>query len=587
MDALAVFFGEATLDKDDANKAGDAKALKITCEFDQLPETLIVDTEFPTTLAREYLLSSEGTLVIKKTYNGSLKTPAVSSIMALAIHPTAEGYNDLHTLKKADLAKRAAELSANLDSIDRRANALVRQAIWEQSDDLKLGPASIPLEGDGVKQVWDALQPYLPTFALFKSDRASSDQDVEAQDPLKAAIKEAIKSIEPQLQAIQTHVESEVKKIAEATVKKLHEMDPTIANTLNPIVATGKWDSLFKTSITGDEDIPLNKRGSGVRRLVLLNFFRAKAENRVIERKSQSVIYAIEEPETSQHPRNQRLMLSALRDLAGVNGTQVIITTHTPMLARCLPEEDLRFIERQDDGSRSIAVGSTALLPKIAESLGVLPDHTVKIFICVEGPNDISFLRNVSKILKVEDDNVPDLDQLELDGKLIFVPLGGSTLALWSSRFRKLNRPEFHLCDRDDEPPLAAKYAAHILEVNARDGCKAVATEKREIENYLHHQAVVEAYAQNGVNIALTTPFADFDDVPALVAEAVHALAGGNPWADLSDENRKRKMSKAKTILNNQAVSQMTSARLAETDPNNEIRSWLADIVNMMATIDG
>ncbi len=54
-----------------------------------------------------------------------------------------------------------------------------------------------------------------------------------------------------------------------------------------------------------------------MRRLILLNFFRAKAEQLMSDNNRQNAIYAIEEPETSQHPRNQRLLISALQDLAG------------------------------------------------------------------------------------------------------------------------------------------------------------------------------------------------------------------------------------------------------------------------------
>lgn len=206
------------------------------------------------------------------------------SIVALAEHPTVEGYNDLLSLKKAELAKRAADLGVDLDGIDKRVNALVRAAIWASCADLKKAEVAVPLDAEGGKQVWAALQPYLPTFALFKSDRASTDQDAEAQDPLKAAIREAVKSVEAELQKVQDFVEFEVSKIAEATVEKLREMDPSIAETLNPVVSTKKWDTLFSTSITGDEGIPLNKRGSGVKRLVLLNFLGQKRKKMRLQR---------------------------------------------------------------------------------------------------------------------------------------------------------------------------------------------------------------------------------------------------------------------------------------------------------------
>ncbi|WP_243614856.1 AAA family ATPase [Shimia aestuarii] len=108
MDALAIFFGAAKPDKDDASKLGNPKEMRITCEFDQLPEQLIVDTDYPTTLTAEHLTSPAGTLIIEKTYNGSIGTPSVTSIVALAEHPTTKSFDDLLSLKKADLAKRAA-----------------------------------------------------------------------------------------------------------------------------------------------------------------------------------------------------------------------------------------------------------------------------------------------------------------------------------------------------------------------------------------------------------------------------------------------------------------------------------------------
>lgn len=47
----------------------------------------------------------------------------------------------------------------------------------------------------------------------------------------------------------------------------------------------------------------MNKRGSGVRRAVLLSSFLADAENKRDPDNTNHVIYAIEEPETSLHAR--------------------------------------------------------------------------------------------------------------------------------------------------------------------------------------------------------------------------------------------------------------------------------------------
>ena len=585
LDALSIFFELSSPDKDDACKGGNRNQMRISCEFDQLPEELIVDADFPSNLEDEFLLNKDTNLEIRKTYSGALVNPKLTSTVAIAQHPTASGYSDLLVLKRAELIERATNLGVNLEGIDRRKNAPIRASIWESAEDLVLQTSEIPLDKEGAKQIWTALQPYLPTFALFKSDRPSTDQDSEAQDPLKTAIREAVRAVEPKLEEVKEHVEQEVRKIAQATVEKLREMDPGIAETLNPVITTKKWESLFQTSITGDEGIPLNKRGSGVKRLVLLNFFRAKAEKQALDKKAASIIYAIEEPETSQHPKNQRLLLSALRELSGDPDRQVIITTHTPMLARYVPDADLRFIQRDELGNRTITLGSEDTSQQIAASLGVLPDNNVRAFVGVEGPHDINFLKVVSNVLRHGGRNVPDLDFAEANGEIIFFPFGGSNLALWASRLRYLNRPEYHICDRDSKPPVAPKYADHINEVNGRADCRAVCTTKRELENYLHPEAVGEAYQLYGLEISLPQRFEPFDDVPTLVAQAVHDIHGEGEWGDLPDSKKEKKEKKAKSILNGPSVEKMTVARLAETDPHGELEGWLKEIGQMMQSV--
>ncbi|MAN59538.1 MAG: hypothetical protein CMC08_06850 [Flavobacteriaceae bacterium] len=84
----------------------------------------------------------------------------------------------------------------------------------------------------------------------------------------------------------------------------------------------------------------------------------------------------------------------------------------------------------------------------------------------------------------------------------------------------------------------------------------------------------------------MPVPFAPFDDVPTLTAQAEHAISGGKPWAELKADQQRKKESGAKRQVNNAAVLRMTVARLAETDPDDEIREWLSSISEMMAGVD-
>lgn len=63
-----------------------------------------------------------------------------------------------------------------------------------------------------------------------------------------------------------------------------------------------------------------------------------------MESGGQSIVYAIEEPETSQHPEHQRGLTAALRALSQASGTQVLLTTHSPEIVKNLTFDCLRLV---------------------------------------------------------------------------------------------------------------------------------------------------------------------------------------------------------------------------------------------------
>lgn len=354
-------------------------------------------------------------------------------------------------------------------------------------------------------------------------------------------------------------------------------MDPTLARQLSPRVDTKNWDSLFKVSLTGDEEVPINKRGSGVRRLILINFFRAKAEQAASEKGGPDIVYGIEEPETSQHPHNQRMLLEAFSELSQRSNCQVILTTHTPVLSRFLDDRTLKYVRINEDNSREILESNDDTKKQIARDLGIIADHNIRVFVGVEGKHDINFLKNISKILHNAGEDVPDLEEEESEGRLMFVPVGGSNLALWTTRLDGLNRPEYHLMDRDTQPPAKARYHSLVEEINQRDNAEAWITKKKELENYLHPNAIRIVYP------GYTGKGGDFEDVPLLAAHAAHDASSDQnkgSWADIENDGKKleAKKSRAKQRLNTEAVEAMTPSLLTEIDRDNEVRGWLSKI---------
>jgi predicted ATP-dependent endonuclease of OLD family len=119
--------------------------------------------------------------------------------------------------------------------------------------------------------------------------------------------------------------------------------------------------------------------------MVLLSFLLAEAERQKKEESKHNLIYAIEEPETSQHPTNQKLLLNALQKLSEEDGHQILLTTHSPGFANTLPLKSLRYISCSEQGDKLIEFGEEQVYQKIVDSLGVIPDKHVKVIVCVEG----------------------------------------------------------------------------------------------------------------------------------------------------------------------------------------------------------
>lgn len=361
LEALDVFFndgkGVVKLDSGDINVASSKEGIKdvvISATFSELPHKVVLDEESETTLKNEYLLNSDGDLEIIKTFKGGNTTASSIKVSINALHPSNENCNALLSKKNADLKKIVENLNV---SCEKNKNAAMRAAIWKHyEDELALRERELDVaskEGD-IKEIWSKLNEYLPCYSLFQSDRKNSDSDSEVQDPLKEAVKQIFNDAElqEQLKSVAQKVRDTLQEVANLTLEKIKEMAPSIASSLHPKIPSSeslKWADVFKNlSISGDEDISINKRGSGVKRLILLNFFRAEAERRKDASKREAIIYAIEEPETSQHKAHQEMLVSALKSLSEKSGIQVVLTTHSSIVVKNLDFKNLRLIHRDE-----------------------------------------------------------------------------------------------------------------------------------------------------------------------------------------------------------------------------------------------
>ena len=560
LEALEIFFNNnnsVKIEIQDLNVWATKKEITIgiTLEVDKTKDYLI-DSENKTNLEDEFLLNKNGELQILKVWDCSKSLTAKSlSTYLVANYPTAFDANPLVTVKITDLKKIVKEKEIEDAVEDKRISSKYRKAIYQVSNTEEKKEILIPVDKEDAKAIWGSLNAELPFFALFQSDRQNKDSDKEVQDPLKLITKQAIATKEAELQQVINEIKAKAEEKGQKTIDKLSEMDSEIAKSLSPNVSNRNWDSLFSFSFTGDEGIPLNKRGSGVRRLILLNYFRAEAEDNTSN--SRGVIYAIEEPETSQHPNYQIMLINSLITLSEAENKQVIITTHSPEIAKIAEDQNLILVVRDDDDMPRVVLDSDAKLSKIKETLGILP-YLSRLVICVEGEYDIKFLKNIN--------NIPEFKKiidLEAEG-ISIIPMLGGNLKNWVDRnyLKQTNAIEFHIYDRDSNSGHnSEKYRDQCDAVNNRnDGSFAIMTKKREMENYISKEAIETQFC---INCSEITDW-NVHDIPKFIANKTRL-----------------KEPEVKEILNGKLASQITKDSLEKMGAYDEIKGWFEKLREM------
>lgn len=521
LEALSIFFevDGAKADKNDMNcfslKAG-AEQFEIACIFDDLPEALILDEKVQTSLAQEYLINIDGDFEIVKTFKATTGKLERTSIRCN--HPADELLGTLLSMKIADLKKLGEQRGVADVVADKRVASFWRQAIRAGVPHLACKETLLDVDKElstDSKSIWGKIQDQLPTFALFKADRESNDGDAEAKNPLQQAVKDAQSALQAEINKLELQIEASVLDVASRTLDKLREMAPELANELTPrFKEKPKWT--FSFTLDGENGIPINKRGSGVRRLILLNFFRAEAE-KVVVGSQRNVIYAIEEPETSQHPNYQIMLMKALLALSLQPNRQIIVTTHVPALAGLMPIEGIRYVTKDDEGIPVVKMPHADVLKEASESLGILPEtgmERAKAVILVEGKSDVIFLRHAAKALKHGGHLDSDLEDLGI----VPILIGGcGSVKHWVTLnlADDLGLPWCVFLDSDigGDPGQVKSIKKRQQEVEGQ-GRKFYSTKKREVENYLCPDMI---FAQTGQRVVFT----DICDAKKIIGNAV------------------------------------------------------------------
>src|SRR5699024_10415563 len=406
LEALEGFFNNESvkIEPNDACVYGSNQKVRIGCVFSQIPHTsIIIDSSAETSLKQEYLMNEHRLLEIHQIYDCSKKKPS-EEVFAVAEQFEYKGDN-LLGLTQSKLKKEIKEYEIPSENVSLNSNVSMRQAIYQHmySQNFPLVTHEIQLNSNDAKSVWEKIKGYLPIYSLFQADSPSSDGDSEVQNPMRLAVQEALDSQQEKLSEIQKKVEAYALDVARHTVDKIKEMDADLASQLLPrFVEDPKWPNIFKLTLDGDNEIPINKRGSGVRRLILLNFFRDAVERKRNIDNRKGIIYAIQEPETAQHPDNQKMLADTFKILSEESESQVLLTTHVPGVAGILPKNSVRYIKNLPEKLIVSYEEQKGILKDVTEALGILPSfdlNRVKALVFVEGMHDVEALKSLSNIV--------------------------------------------------------------------------------------------------------------------------------------------------------------------------------------------
>ena len=98
----------------------------------------------------------------------------------------------------------------------------------------------------------------------------------------------------------------------------------------------------------GSMNIKLSKRGSGFKRLCEIYYF-TMSKLSEFSINGGPIILAVEEPEISLHPSQQRDIVNRLQDILNLPNTQVIISTHSPFIVNELKISSITVLKRKKD----------------------------------------------------------------------------------------------------------------------------------------------------------------------------------------------------------------------------------------------
>lgn len=512
--ALDAFFNGPP-DEGDFNRDQDSDApIIFQVSFSDLPTFVRLEEGIDTNLESENLLDSQHNLTIRRTY--SRKNPKKPKTTFIVEDFDNAQFQNLCSLKETQLNERGK--SSGLEVKKSGAgitNKSKREAIKQIATEKNIPKVSIEIEpAEAALKVLD----YLPDFYLFKADESLNEEGTAFQKEFKAVVETAISKIPAKAdleKGVETEIDKEIEKIHSFLLQHTDEVTSVKA------MPSFKWKDLVFFNLECKDkqgkEIAFAKRGSGLRRLLMVAYFQYLAQRDKADDSIKKNIYGIEEPETYLHPGAQRDLLNSFTDIT--KKEQVLVSSHSPVFAGSTDVATLALIIREN-GIAKILQGERLELVKVAEELGVEPSDQIygfKAIMFVEGTTDCDFFNTVVETFYNAGKLIANLGNKQIG----ILPGGGANLKHWITRkaIKGLNRKYVVILDSDkcSSSDNVSKEKLNLKSEIEREGGMCFILRKREIENYLHPDVIK---IRTNKNIVID----DFADVKSLCGDKICGL---------------------------------------------------------------
>ena len=346
--------------------------------------------------------------------------------------------------------------------------------------------------------------PYLemPSFTIFDADASLDESATSFQGAFKSIATEAFARHDDKTAELESIVADDLKEEFSEIASLMQKNAPGLES-IDPRVIF-RWDTIAKFNLSlkffsDDRPVPLSKKGTGFRRLLMVAYFEYAST-----KDSKNHIYAIEEPETYLHPQLQHQLLASIKELSMDN--QFFITTHSAVFAGASDFNSITVVT-QPDGVTSCYNqydNEDQIFEHVISTLGIRPNASLyasnyKHVLFVEGPGDVGFYQTYAKT-----HNMTWFDDV------LIIPCGGSQIKFFAEKnlCQKIVDKYTIAIDSDKGSPqydTQVKLQQALRSVADRDGCICFVLNRRAIENYYHIDAVNRVLALKGQsNISLS-----------------------------------------------------------------------------------